>query len=165
MQPHKPVFDPVPQGGFEINQIGETLRSLGYKVEPQLSSQGVTFYSLTVERGDWTYHLNVSLSLNSENIWANAPLARIDEKSAPNPAALLKLLGKNQEMYPFLFKYDAASSHMLCLAGFCYNHNMTPSSLRRLVDESLDTIKETYPLWNPTTLGTPTATVFSMRKL
>jgi hypothetical protein len=135
------------QGGvLSVEQLGEILTPYG---KYTTTENGRTAYSIIVPRDKWNINLIVSISANGEVIWMTNRLSQVPYAGKVSSAALLNVLRKNRDIGPMFFEIWDDS---LVMSYPVPNHDLTPSSMKKIVDDFVTTVVNNAALWDPATL-------------
>src|SRR5262249_52751206 len=109
---------------------------------------GATCCVVVIERGDWTFVVEVSLSQGKSSLWLISPLGNPIANPAQLPVLpLLKMLRENDRIGPTHFSLRESDGR------FCLNlsvdlQGMTTARFRSTLDAFLSVIQKTQPLWD-----------------
>lgn len=138
------------KGALSPEGLGEMLRDLGY--EPKDLGKNKDRYQILVERDDWKVFLRVSLSGNRKYVWLDASTQALADPDAAPPAAWLRLLQLNDEIFPARFTFDKKAKQIRLLLPF-ENRGITPARMRQQLDSFDQILRRTEPDWDPKKFG------------
>ena len=140
------------------------LKNMGYAPRIEKTPKG-SIYSLTIQRGTWTYYVDVSLSPSKTKLWLSGWLSALPRDEKVPAERLLALLEGSWTHGPAHFRYHRGFRQLnigLCLD----NRDITPETLRTQLESFMDTMKKSEELWNvkkwkpgePVSVGRPAGT-------
>ena len=135
------------QGGFSIQQLGDTLTSFGKNT---VTNNGQTYYTVACgQQGQWKSNIIISLSPNGKFIWMTLEPAQM---FAGVPAsALTSILKKNTDIGPMFFSING---NALRLSYPIPNDDMSAGKIKAYMEALVDTAVSTRPLWEQGKHGT-----------
>ncbi len=135
------------QGGFSIQQLGDTLTSYGKNT---VTNNGQTYYTVACgQQGQWKSNIIISLSPNGKFIWMTLEPSQM---SAGAPAsALASILKKNTDIGPMFFSING---NALRLSYPIPNDDMSAGKIKAYMEALVDTAVSTRPLWESGKHGT-----------
>ena len=157
----QPAGTPVP---LTDDSLLAMLKNMGYAPRIEKTPKG-NIYSLTIQRGTWTYYVDVSLSPSKTKLWLSGWLSALPRDEKVPAERLLALLEGSWTHGPAHFRYHRGFRQLnigLCLD----NREITPETLRTQLESFLDTMKKSEELWNvkkwkpgePVSVGRPAGT-------
>lgn len=137
--------------GLSEEAVATLLRSMDPNVKINRGNNTETHYSLNVQRGDWSF--NIELSLGSSRLLLYCMLGKpVSDPRQLSSEALVKLLEIMNKVGPSYFTYDQVQNGGIRL---CLNHKldrtMSVERLKAGIAEFLRGIQESHPVWS--TLG------------
>jgi hypothetical protein len=134
------------QGGFNIQQLGDTLTSFGKNT---VSNNGQTYYTVACgQQGQWKSNIIISLSPNGKFIWMTLEPAQM---SAGIPATTLTSILKNTDISPMFFSINGNAFR---LSHPIPNDDMSAGKIKAYMEALVDTAVSTRPLWDQGKHGT-----------
>jgi hypothetical protein len=135
------------QGGFSIQQLGDTLTSYGKNT---VANNGQTYYTVACgQQGQWKSNIIISLSPNGKFIWMTLEPSQM---SGGAPAsALASILKKNTDIGPMFFSLNG---NALRLSYPIPNDDMSAGKIKAYMEALVDTAVSTRPLWESGKHGT-----------
>ncbi len=133
--------------GLSEDAVATLLRSMDPNVKVNRGNNE-THYSLSVQRGDWNF--NIELSLGNRRLLLYCMLGKpVTDPRQLSPEALVKLLEIMNKVGPSYFTYDRLQNGGIRL---CLNHKLdrtvSVERLRAGIMEFLQDIQESYPVWS-----------------
>jgi len=146
-QPVPPKGGPAQPGGMmTADHAADVLRQNGYQVNVQAASNGAKTVIATIVKDNWRYTVELEFSVDQKNMNVIAPLNGPATKFSSEQ--LLALLKKSYELNPPLhFSYRQADQRILLEDPLYNTVNMTDASFLQIVNNMLNNVRETYPLW------------------
>jgi hypothetical protein len=124
------------------------LSNMGYEPEEIKATDGSKIYRVTIEKDDWKFVVNFSISPDKSYVWQVALLKTIPDPDKVPAAPLLKMLSENDEIGPVFFSYSPNTKRFYLNAGL-ENRGVTPARFRKELDRLTGHIKRTAALWDP----------------
>jgi hypothetical protein len=139
---------PTAKGRLTDESLGTLLKAMG--LEAKLSEKRYDFtFKTTIEKDDWDLSMSAVLSLDGNTLWIMAWLDECPKSAAEVPRlALLRLLGKNDQMGKGKFFAYISSNKRFVLQRVISNENMSTASFRAALDDLGASVVETYPYWS-----------------
>jgi hypothetical protein len=123
--------------------LGQMLQAMGYDYKPSQSSDGkTTIYRLNFDQDGWSWHLDVALSSDKENLWISTPLVTLADENVP-PAALLRLLEENENIGPTTIYFDKNNKQIGLELALLNHGGITPAVFRARLNDFLADAKST----------------------
>jgi len=124
--------------------LQKTLDDMGY--EPEESSKDI--FRITIERDNWKIPIRLYILKDTNFIWLDATLAKIENPEIVPPLSLVKLLKENEKIGPAHFALHSTDSYLHMYEAF-ENRNLTQAMLRKRIDGFDATVRKTYEIWKP----------------
>lgn len=123
-----------------------------YEFTETKNAKGRSTFRMKLTRGVWKFPVAVALSPNKEWVWLSVNLDDLPEAGKARIDILEKLLQNNADILPMCFN---AAGRRLYLDMPIPVESVKPARLRRDLDDLLDTVVTTEPLWNPAKFPPP----------
>lgn len=137
----------VKTGVLTDESLKEKLEGLGYQPEIIKSKTGGVMYRVRIDRDNYRYVFNVSLSSDKTRLWLSAALRQLPEPKDLRSDILEKILAHNDQVGPTHFA--VRSNRYLYLELALDNHEITSRRLRMEIDQFTGDIRASEHLWNP----------------
>lgn len=147
---------PSDSGVLTHESLKERLVGLGYEPAVQESTTGTPIYTLDFQQGNFRYIINVALSSDGKLLFLDAPLKIFQDPTTVPSERLLRLFEENTAISPMAFRYDKVYKQ-LYLTHAIANEGFTPTRLRKVIGDLMQTTSNTQPLWNPSHWKSPEA--------
>lgn len=135
-------------GALTHEQLKSHLEGLGYDVTTLDSTAGTPIYELNFQQRDFRYVIRVALSSDGQRLFLDAPLKILPESGSLPAERVLRLLEENSKITPMAFRYDRSGNQPYLIYNLP-NAGLTPSRLRTVLGEVMQTLADTQALWNP----------------
>jgi hypothetical protein len=124
------------------------LRHKGHAAEVQKLNNGVQIVTARIQKDNWTYEAQFEFSANGKNVNLICQLANAQNYSR---AQLFDLLKRNYDFGGLRHFSIRANDQRLCLEDNNYSTaNMSDAILETTVNNFLQLVRDTHPLWgNP----------------
>jgi hypothetical protein len=134
--------------GLSEDAVASLLRSMDPNVKINRGNNNETHYSLSVQRGDWNFSIQVTLG--NRRVLLYCMLGKpVSDPRQLSPEALVKLFEIMNKVGPSYFTYDRVQNGAIRL---CLNHKLDRTvSVERLkagLAEFLQDIQDSYPAWS-----------------
>lgn len=143
--------DPAQKTGPPLTPegVGELLTNLGYDVKqatptPENPNPVAT---IDVERTNFTFHLDNSLSPSKAWLWLVLPLEKAPDPDNLEADRLRKMLEKNEELGPTHFSYSPVSK-IFYLNKALPNRDISPRLLRTEIENLITNAEKTSDIWH-----------------
>lgn len=124
--------------------LSKFLTDLGYAPE----KVGETTQRLTIERGRFTFRINVSISGNEKKVWMSSYLVQLDDLTKIPAKAMTDALMANSEIGPAHFYLVKVGDKYWLKTGFALdNRNITPAYFRSELDWFLERMSDKADVW------------------
>lgn len=136
----------LPPGVLTEESLQKMLENMGYTPKVEKTAQG-NIYTITINRGTWSYIIDLSLSPSKTKVWFSGWLSVIPEGQQVPADKLLDLLEGSWTYGPCHFRYHRAFRQLN--VGLCLdNRDMTPAAVRAQIESFMETMKKSELLWN-----------------
>ena len=129
------------QASLTNDDLKTMLSNLG--LEPKPLSKG---FLLAIKRDTWTINMQIVLSPDLTKLGLNANLGKIDNPETVTAEQWKNLLISNGDIDPSAFYFDKDQGK-LYLHRSMDNRDVSPSFLRKQIDNFADNVKSTADLW------------------
>jgi hypothetical protein len=122
-------------------------QKMSAKAEIRKLANGAQTVFASIEKDGWRYELEFEYTLDGNTFNVVSPLGGATQTISG--AQGLALLKKSYDINPYHFSYRP-SDQRICLENPLWGtQNMTDQLLQNIVDGHLQTIRNTYSVWNP----------------
>ena len=158
--PTNPAPNPGPLPGGQVTPAAAGLteealttyfRTLDANVKVNRGNNGTVFFNMNIQRGDWNY--NVEASLSQRRVLLYCRLGKpVSDPRTLSPEALVKVLEMMNKIAPSYFTYDRLDTGnvRLCL-NYSLSREITIERLQAGMNEFLKDIQDSYPAWSALT--------------
>jgi hypothetical protein len=133
-----------------LELLEQTLRQKGFQTQVSKLNNGDSLVVAVIERDGWKYTINFEFNTKSRIVIVWCPLTSVSQLSIQQATALLKF---GADRWPFhitlqgnLLRFEAC--------GFVPTQ-FTPQQLGQYVEVVMQTVRDSYPIWNPANYGGP----------
>jgi hypothetical protein len=141
----KPAVEkPAAVAPLTDESLAKMLTDMGYeyKTEPV---KGTVIYKVTTTQDGWTFHLQVALSADKQQLWISTPVVTLADENIPS-TALLRLLEENHNIGPTGIYYDKKFKQISLALPLLNRGGITPSVLRTYINDFTGSVKSTMKL-------------------
>lgn len=141
--------EPAKRKGIVLTdeKLAEMLEGLGYETKQTRTSTGRLTCTFTMTVDAWEFKPSFELSEDKSVLWLVVGLQKLPDPARPPGEILLRLLKENEKDTKFFSV--SVTTNIIRLSMPIPNHDVTPASLRRCLEQFKRRIGQTEELWNP----------------
>ncbi len=138
-----PAQEKAKENRLSLTEMKTMFENMGY--EPKELSP--TSFEVKIESNNQTNHVVMTLSPDGSNVWFNAYLVEVKNPEQVPAKAWLNLLEESQRVGPSHFVYYGDIKRIYLVRPMA-NIDITPVRMRATLNQFVQTIRDTRPIWD-----------------